>query len=390
MKRVLIFSTNYLPFIGGAEIAVREITDRIADLEFSMLVPKISRTSPRKETLGKVSVHRIGFGYPIDKFIFPLLGLIAALWIDRRRRFSLSWSIMASQASIAAVFFRMLRPSVPLVLTLQEGDEEEHLARYVLGSRLLYRMLIRPWHALVFRKADCVTAISSYLKDRAASMGVHASVDIVPNGVDLSRFVPESPYSSLEQRAHIRTQLGAAESDTLLVTTSRLVEKNGVEDIVRALKSLPESVFLVVIGSGKLLERLKSVADELHLLGRIRFVGELPQRDIPAYLHASDIFVRPSLSEGFGNSFVEAMAAGLPVVATPVGGIVDFLEDGVTGLFAKPGNPASVAKAISRLLADTDLAAKVRVNAFAMVKERYDWATVAAAMRRSFARCLER
>ncbi|MBX4206384.1 glycosyltransferase family 4 protein [Candidatus Parcubacteria bacterium] len=102
---------------------------------------------------------------------------------------------------------------------------------------------------------------------------------------------------------------------------------------------------------------------------------------MPQRLREADIFVRPSLSEGQGISFIEAMAAGLPVVATPVGGITDFLKDGGTGLFAKPGDPASIAEAVKRLIGDSALREKVRKNALELVREKYDWSLIAGEMR---------
>lgn len=118
------------------------------------------------------------------------------------------------------------------------------------------------------------------------------------------------------------------------MTASRLVKKNGVKDIVEALVFLPKQYKLVVAGQGKLEKSLKSKVTNLKLEDRVIFVGFISHELLPLYLKASDIFVRPSLSEGLGNSFLEAMAAGIPVVGTPVGGIPDFLTDRETGIFA--------------------------------------------------------
>ena len=95
----------------------------------------------------------------------------------------------------------------------------------------------------------------------------------------------------------------------------------------------------------------------------------------------ADIFIRPSLSEGFGNSFIEAMAAGLPVIATPVGGIVDFLESGSTGLFCEVHNPQSIAKQVEWLIADELLRKRIILNANSMVRERYQWDLIAKEMK---------
>ena len=89
-------------------------------------------------------------------------------------------------------------------------------------------------------------------------------------------------------------------------------------------------------------ERLKQKTKDLGLAGRIHFVGNVDHNKLPEYLWASDVFCRPSLSEGLGNVFLEAMAAGVPIVGTPVGGIPDFLTEGKTGLFCEVGNTKNI------------------------------------------------
>ena len=96
-----------------------------------------------------------------------------------------------------------------------------------------------------------------------------------------------------------------------------------------------------------------------------------------SYLADAHVFVRPSLSEGMGNSFLEAMAAGLPVIATPVGGIPDFLRHEETGLFCEVKNPRSIARQAARLFADRMLREKIIANARRQALARYNWDTVA-------------
>ncbi|MBI3631934.1 MAG: glycosyltransferase family 4 protein, partial [Candidatus Vogelbacteria bacterium] len=95
-------------------------------------------------------------------------------------------------------------------------------------------------------------------------------------------------------------------------------------------------------------------------------------------LSSADIFVRPSLSEGLGISFLEAMAVGLPIVATNVGGIPDFLKDGKTGLFCEVDNPKSVAEKVMRLMNEPDLYRAISHNGRKLVEEKYSWDTIAA------------
>jgi len=110
---------------------------------------------------------------------------------------------------------------------------------------------------------------------------------------------------------------------------------------------------------------------------------------LPRVLKACDAFARPSRSEGLGNSFLEAMAAGIPVVGTPVGGIVDFLKDGETGLLAQAENPKSVAEKINQLATDKGLCKTLARNAQALAVSRYDWEGIAAQYGRIYQQSLQ-
>ena len=102
-------------------------------------------------------------------------------------------------------------------------------------------------------------------------------------------------------------------------------------------------------------------------------MGEKNYSEIPRYLKTADLFVRSSRSEGLGNAFIEAMAAGLPIIGTPVGGIPDFLKDGETGLFCEVDNPKNLAEKIMLLLNNGELREKLIKNGLELVREKYDW-----------------
>ena len=356
---------------------MKEITNRIVDFQFDMITARLDKKLPKFERVGNVNVYRLGFGLKtLDKFLLPFLGLGQAARQHKKEPYNIVWSIMASQASIAAARFKKHFPGVKLLLTLQEGDEEEHLKRYVFGVNFLYKLLIQPWHLLVFRRADHMTAISNYLKERALTHGVKIPVEIVPNAVDTEKFQINSKF----QFPKFKTDLGIKEGDKIIITTSRLVEKNAVGDIIDAMLYLPENIRLVIIGRGELEEKLKLKTKNLKLQDRVLFLGNVPNEQVPEYLAISDAFVRPSLSEGLGNSFLEAMAAGVPIIGTNVGGIPDFLTDAKTGLFCEVGSPRSIADKVKLLLTDDDLRQKVVANAKKLVAEKYDWSLTAVKM----------
>jgi glycosyltransferase involved in cell wall biosynthesis len=363
-KRGLIFSIAYDPFWGGAEVAVREIAKRTGGIEFDMVTLRLDPKSAGYEKIGGIRVHRIAG----SKNLFPIRAFLFASKLHKEKPYDFAWSIMANYAGFAALFFKLRFPKVKFLLTLQEGDPIPHIMKRV---RFVY-----PLWRKIFEKADGIQAISNYLADFARTMNPNAQVAVVPNGVDIPLFEKNDP----DAVAKAKTRLGKKDGDTFLVTTSRLTHKNGLDTVIGSLPLLSANISFAILGTGELESGLRSLARQLGVSERVYFVGFVRYEDIPAYLRASDIFIRPSRSEGFGNSFVEAMAAGLPVIATPVGGIVDFLADKKTGVFCQPDDPKSVAEAVTLLSDNPNLRADIVKNGMEMVRSRYGWNTVSMAM----------
>lgn len=386
--RVLILSLNYFPrFIGGAEIAIKEITDRIAstDIEFHLITLRYDSTLPTEEQVGNVKVHRIGLARAaptipqlrrlplrLNKYFYQFYAAAVALRLHRLHRYDLVWAMMAHSAGIPAALFKLRRPEVKYLLTLQEGDPPEYIERVVRPLWPLFRR--------AFTSADHVQAISSFLLSWARRMGFKGAAEIIPNAVAAERF--GNPATDWKHR------LGKCDGNVFLVTTSRLVRKNAVDDVIRAMPFLPANIIFVVAGIGPEEATLKSLAVKLKLEDRVRFLGEVAQGDLPALLASCDVFVRPSRSEGLGISFIEAMAAGLPVVATQEGGIADFLFDeernpgqATTGWAVDPDSPEQVAKTVRNILADPAKVSRVTRTARDMVLSKYDWHQIAGQMR---------
>jgi glycosyltransferase involved in cell wall biosynthesis len=365
-KRILIFSLVYFPrFVGGAEVALKEITDRI-DYDFDMITLRMDARLPHVEKIGNITIYRVGFTFAkgMQKYLFPITGFWEALTLVNQHKYDAVWCMMASYHFLSAVFLKILYPKIPLILTLQEGDPLTYIKR---RARPVW-----PFFKMLFAKASVIQVISNYLGQFAKDMGATSPVEVVPNGVDIELFSKETKLVPMKKE----------KGDIFLVTTSRLTKKNGIADVIQSLVHLPNNVKFAIIGTGELEEELKTLTKKLQLEQRVMFIGFVPNHDLPAYLHQSDIFIRPSLSEGFGNSFIEAMAAGVPVITTPVGGIVDFLEEGKTGLFCEVKNPRSIAEQVELLINDNKLYRKIIINAYTMVSQKYTWNIVADEMKK--------
>ena len=286
--------------------------------------------------------------------------------------------MMAHSAGVPATLFNMFT-GVPYVLTLQEGDPPEAIERTM---RPLWPLFSR-----AFRRASVVQVISSFLGTWARSRNFHGSLETIPNGVNLELFGAERPALESEE---IHKRLGIKKNDTMLITTSRLVPKNAIDDCIRALSFLPKDCVFAVLGTGPEELVLRALAAELQVEDRVKFLGFVEHAVMPAYLHAADIFIRPSRSEGMGNSFIEAFAAGVPVIATQEGGISDFLFDPVrnpdypaTGFAVDKNSPEQIAEAIRTIIAPENrpLVRRVVKTAHALALENYDWQSVTLRMR---------
>ncbi len=368
--KVLIISLAYVPFIGGAELAIKEITDRIDDVSFDLITVNLDGKQAPIERVGRVTVHRIGKGR-VSKYTFPLAAYRLARSLHEREQYNVVWSMMANQAAIAAYFFKKRFPAVRYVLSLQEGDSLKRI-----WSRTL---LIRPLYKKIYRTADAIQVISEFLAVRARRYGFEGRLEIVPNGVDATVF--KKVFSS-EERAALRAKLGLVEDDRVVFTASRLVHKNAVDAIIKAAKNV-EAKFLIA-GTGPLEIKLRSLAQEIGVRDKILFLGHISHRDLPPYLAIADVFTRPSRSEGLGSAFLESMAAGVPIIATKVGGIPDFLRDGENGLYCEVDNPADLARKINQLLSDEPLRQKLSENGKALIGEAYDWNHIASRVKTLF------
>ncbi len=391
-KRILIFSLAYYPdLVGGAEVAIKEITDRVSgnDVEFDMITLRSKSELPKFEKIGNINVYRVGFSkkgakvsdffkFPLflNKYLFPFLSFFKAVKLNKERKYCFIWAMMANYAGFGALFFKYFYPKAKYLLTLQEGDPIPYIKKRV--------SLVYPIFKNIFAKADTIQAISNYLADFAKDMGFTGKVVVIPNGVDIENF----------SKKHSDKEINILNSSTekkFIITTSRLVVKNAIDDVIKSLLYLPNNYEFVIIGDGPQEEYLKKVARDNLLEDRVNFLGYKNQKDIPKYLKACSVFVRPSLSEGMGNSFIEAMAAEIPVIATDVGGISDFLfppgnKDGITptGLFCEVNNPKSIAESVKRLDEEPSLRKEIVKNALEMVKKKYDWRKIATEMNSLF------
>ncbi len=262
---------------------------------------------------------------------------------------------------------------VPYVLTIQSADftiyHEEVGLNFIVKMQDFFERM-------VYRHAAVCHAVSHDLCAHYKRQGAKECV-MIPNGVETNLF---KPITSSEERNALRAKYDLPQDAFIITNISRLEPKNGVEEEIDALALLVEEhpqLLLVLIGDGSKRGELEAHAKEKGIEKHVRFTGQIPYGDVGPLIAASDAFARTPRAEGFGIVFLEAMAAGVPVIGTRTGGIPDFIEHDVTGLLCEVRDVASIAQSLRRLVTDASLREKLLSNATKMVHERYDWDVIA-------------
>ncbi|MBI5401168.1 MAG: glycosyltransferase [Candidatus Yonathbacteria bacterium] len=391
MKKILIFSLAYYPdVVSGAEVAIKEITNRIDpnDIEFHMVTLRFDSTLPKIEKIGNVLIYRIGFSRPnptmadlrkfplhLNKFLFQFTAAFKAMSLHREYHYDGIWAMMAHSAGVPAAIFKICNPKIGYVLTLQEGDPIPEIERTV---RPLWPLFTR-----AFTRADVVQVISSFLGDWARIRGFTGPLELIPNGASL----PPADYYSEADIKILKEKYCKKKGDVFIVTVSRLVEKNAVDDIIRALPLLHQNIKVLIVGGGPDEEALKQLANDLNVAERVKFTGQVDRKQTAECRMISDIFARPSRSEGMGNSFASAMASRIPIIATQEGGLIDFIFDAkhnpdkeTTAWVVDRDSPDQIAEAVKDILTHPEQVKKVVSTAYKLVSEEYNWDFIARDM----------
>lgn len=398
MKKILIFSLFYYPNpVSGAEVAVKEITDRIKpeDYSFDMVTLRGTKNISDHEKIGNVNVYRILPGtsskeggaptlfdfslspFKYYKYYYQIYAGLFAVYLHKKNKYDAVWVLMPHSSGIPASIFNLFNPTVPVILTLQEGDPIEKIEKSVKPLWFLFKR--------IFPRAAAVQAISTYLGSWARHRGFVGKLEIIYNGANENDFKDEV---NITKKQELEKIINKKEGEVILVTTSRLVEKNAIDDCITALSYLPENIRFVIAGNGDDYEKLVDQAKRLGVTDRVIFLGQVDRETTAILRKLGDIFVRPSRSEGLGNSFAGAMAARIPIIATQEGGIAEFLFDKdknkdrpTTGFAVNKNSPKEISEQVEFILNNKEFVEEVVNNAYREVVEKYRWPNIAQDMK---------
>ncbi len=248
--------------------------------------------------------------------------------------------------------------------------------RIISSEQNAYRFKVYPpfrWiEQRLTRATERVIACSEHVRDHLVrNVGLPPEkVAVVYNGVDTEAFAPADTDDPA--RAATRAELGIESGEKVIGTVGHLNRQKGHDVLIEAMAKVLErepAARLVIAGRGPLRKRLEALAVKRGVAEKVTFAGLVS--DVARLLKAFDVFAFPSLWEGFGIALVEAMATGLPVVASETGGITEIVQDSVSGLLVRPGDRRELAEGLIEVLHEADLARKLAQNALARIRERF-------------------
>ncbi len=324
------------PAFDDVDVIVACPDGRLGDVLDSIGVERVS-----------VSGKDISFSFPFTMELFRLL---------KRLKPDIVHTHSCLSGRLAAKSLR-----IPVVYT-KHGEVSD------LHSPVFYKKLLNRWAASLF--SDKIIAVSNHVGNQLIQSGVDAKkIVVIHNGIEISKF---------NSKDFARVQSTRERDQVLIGTLARLDQVKRLDVLIEAARivvnSLPEARF-VLGGTGPMEQELLRKIQDLRLEPYVRMAGFV--EDVPRFLSELDIFALSSDSEGLGLSVIEAMAQGLPVVATAVGGVTEVVKDNETGFLVPAGNPRAMAQCLVRLAIDPEMAAHMGRMGRKRAEELFDAKTMA-------------
>jgi glycosyltransferase involved in cell wall biosynthesis len=379
--RACLLTETYYPVTGGGETQARALAEGLAAAGSHVMV--LTRRSHAAlepfEQLGGVNIFRLPPTGPHHLKKWGLLFSTFLVLIRQRKQYDLIFVSGFRVLGVAAVLAGALLGKVCILKADSLGEMSGEffspgLARYGLRTVSPVFRLLLSLRNRILKRARAFVAISSAVAAELMGHAIDASaIYVLPNSVDTGSFHPVE----LKYKEALRRTLGLPLSETLVIYTGRLVSYKGLPLLLESWQSLQRrhnGIHLLLVGGGGLdihncEQELRQFVQNHGLDGCVHFTGSVEH--VHHYLQAADIFVFPTENEAFGISVIEAMACGLPVVATAAGGLQDLLVDGENGIVVGVGDGRQLERALEALITNPALARSIGEKARSGVANKY-------------------
>ncbi len=364
--KILIANYEFPPIGGGGSKVSFELAKMLVKLghEVFVLTSRYGK-APAVETVEGIIVYRV-WSWRIGVHDCGVRGaltyLLSALPRLRRilktERIDVVHYFFGLPTGLLSLYSHSIKKT-PYIVSLRGSD----VPLYDLDSKklLFLHRLTKPLSRKIWRDASQVFAVSGGLRELAEASFPDVDVGVIYNGIDVTEV------------AQARRQ-DAGDGRLRLICVSRLIPRKGINDLLNALASLSGLVFeLTLIGSGPSETALRKLAEAYGIADNVKFLGYCTAGEVLAQYVKSDMLVFPTHSDAFANVILEAMSAGLPVIASRVGGIAEAVIDGETGILVNPERPDQLAAAIQKLANDDALRVEFGLAGQQRVLDMFTW-----------------
>ena len=387
MNILFVSDISIAEVIGGAERVLFEQSTRLQKMghDVHILTRKLPAHKSNHQVIQGVNEWR----YDVDQsntcsFAISTLLNCKKLFESLKNQYSFSCINFHQPFSAFAVIRSPASHKIKKIYTCHSLSFEEYQSRNPKPKGVARRIqyLLNTWarrfiEKRVLNKSDRIVVLSQFTEEKLQRVYEVPSgkITIIPGGVDLERFYPAT------DRAKIRQRLNIPQEKMILFTVRNLVPRMGLENLIYAVKDVVKTVpdvYLVLGGEGPLKDDLISLTQKLVIEKHVKFVGFIPELKLPDYYCMADIFILPTLElEGFGLITLEALASGIPVLGTPVGGTVEILSRLNSKYLFKDTKPESMAELITKTCqefkSNPKLCQDVSSQCRLFVEENYSW-----------------
>jgi len=367
---VLMVSERYFPVWGGAENQLRQLIPHLVSkgCQIEIVTRRWHPEMAKEERIDGVSVHRLGVSgdtsWATIVFVFSLL----LFFLKNRKKVDIYHSHGAVNMGALCRFAKLFTGQKNVVKIATAGKISS-LKKKIFGIITL----------TLFKQSDAIICMTAEIMQELVDIGTSdGTIQRITNAVDSSRFVP---VSSRRRIAWKRNQ-GLERDDKVILFSGRLVYRKGLDVLLDSWSTVQKEhpeVQLFIVGSGK--DQPDSTEEKMRLkvnlekLTNIRFLGKSDKPE--KYLGMADLFVLPSRQEGFPNALMEAMASGLPVVASRIGGVTDIVKENETAVLFASENSNDLSQQIISCLGRPDLLAKMGEQARRQMLTQFSFESVA-------------
>lgn len=359
-KNILILNYEYPPLGGGAANATKYLLKEFSKqkgLKVDLITSSVGKY--RVEEFSKnIHIHFLDIGKNNENIHFQKnKDLLKYSW----KAYFYSKKLLKNQNfDLVHAFFGIpcgylaLKLKLPYIVSLRGSDVPFYNQRFKLLDKLVFKRLSKK----VWRRSEFVVANSEGLKKLALESSPKQKIEVIYNGVDTQEF-------NVKKNKKVKRPIK-------LISTGRLIKRKGYNYLVGALRNLGDDFSLTLAGGGDEKDSLKLLAKELKV--KVKFLGEVDHKKIALLLKEADIFVLPSLNEGMSNSVLEAMACGLPIIATNTGGSKELLNK--NGMMVAKKSKESLKGALDKYIKNKQLI-EVHGKKSREIAESLSWSNVA-------------